>query len=121
MAHWIVDDQGFGGVSYKCSNCGEYEYRVKEKCSNCGIEMDEENVYLDEINPPKKKIDDKQILNVLLSKEMEISHKFHNAVEEILRLGYDNDRGRTEIDDLIKSVKHSLNQLESQINAINKQ
>lgn len=121
MAHWIVDDKGFGGVFYQCSNCGEYEYRFEEKCSNCGAEMDEESVYLDEINPPKKKVDDKHILNILLSKEMEISHKFHNTVEEILRLGYDNDRGRAEIDSLVKSVKYSLTQLENQINIINKQ
>lgn len=121
MAHWIVDDKGFGGVFYKCSNCSEYRNEPDEKCSNCGAEMDEENVYLDEINPPKKKIDDKHVLNILLSKEMEISHKFHNTVEEILRLGYDNDRGRAEIDSLIKSVKYSLIQLENQINVINKQ
>lgn len=121
MAHWIVNDQGFGGVFYKCSNCGEYEDKYKEKCSNCGAEMDEESVYLDEIKPAKKKTDDRCVLSILLSKEVEISHKFHNAIEEILRLGYDNDRGKAEIDSLVKSVEYSLTQLRNQINIINKQ
>jgi len=62
-----------------------------------------------------------EVVKALLCKESEIMSKFHNAIEEVLRLGYDNDRGRAEIDTLIQSVWYSLIQLKSQINIINKQ
>lgn len=54
MAHWIVDDQGFGGTYYKCSECKEtwndiysnipYCNDFYEKCPNCGAPMDEDDV-----------------------------------------------------------------------------
>lgn len=55
---------------------------------------------------------DKQIINILLNKENEISNKFHQAVYNILRLGYHTERGQREISDLIESVKYSLEELE---------
>lgn len=47
MAHWIVDDRGFGGVYYTCSKCGSvwndlFGNREKDNCRFCGAVMDEE-------------------------------------------------------------------------------
>lgn len=55
---------------------------------------------------------DKQVINTLLNKENEISNKFHQAIINILRLGYNTERGQREISDLIESVKYSLEELE---------
>lgn len=53
MAHWIIEDKGFGGVVYKCSNCGEswndyYNKFSKDVCENCGSSMNDENEYVEE-------------------------------------------------------------------------
>lgn len=57
---------------------------------------------------------DKRVVRNLLDKEMEISHKFHNAISEIMRLGYNTERGRAQVDSLIDSVEYSLEQLKLQ-------
>lgn len=57
---------------------------------------------------------DKRVVQNLLDKEMEISHKFHNAISEIMRLGYNTERGRAQVDSLIDSVEYSLEQLKLQ-------
>ena len=53
MTHRIIDDHGFGGMYYKCSECGESQWDILDKhcggetCSNCGAAMDEEDtVYM---------------------------------------------------------------------------
>lgn len=51
---------------------------------------------------------DKNVINILMSKEQEITAKFHNAISEIMRLGYSTDRGKEEIDSLISSVEYTL-------------
>lgn len=57
-----------------------------------------------------------EIVDLLLSKEIEITNKFHNAVSEILRLGHDTERGKEQIPDLIKSVRSSLDEINRIIN-----
>ena len=57
-----------------------------------------------------------QIIDMLLHKENEISNKFHCAVTEILRLGYETGRGRNEVLCLIESIKYSLEDIERIIN-----
>lgn len=52
-----------------------------------------------------------EIIDLLLSKEIEISNKFHHAISEILRLGYDTERGKEQISDLINSVSYSLEEM----------
>ena len=54
---------------------------------------------------------DKNVINILMSKEQEITAKFHNAISEIMRLGYSTDRGKAEIDYLIGSVEYTLGDL----------
>lgn len=53
MAHWIIDDHGFGGTYYRCSECGDVWNDIfedmcgEEKCPSCGAKMnDEETVYM---------------------------------------------------------------------------
>lgn len=58
-------------------------------------------------------MNDKQVINTLLNKESEISNKFHQAINNILRLGYNTERGQKEIFDLIESVQYSLEELEN--------
>ena len=54
MTHWIIEDKGFGGVVYKCSNCGKawndyYSKLPKDFCVRCGENIDEEeNEYIEE-------------------------------------------------------------------------
>ena len=57
-------------------------------------------------------MNDKQVINTLLNKEDEITSKFHQAVNNILRLGYNTERGQREISDLIESERYSLEELE---------
>lgn len=54
----------------------------------------------------------KQIIDVLLSREQEISGKFHNAILEIIRLGYESDRGKQEVKSLVESIEYSLEDMQ---------
>lgn len=57
-------------------------------------------------------MNDKQVVNTLLAKEGEIINKFHNAVNDILRLGCNTERGQRVITDLVSSVQYSLEEVE---------
>ena len=52
MAHWIIDDRGFGGVTYTCSNCWDiwcdlFDDHSLDHCDTCGEPIDEEaSVYV---------------------------------------------------------------------------
>lgn len=59
-----------------------------------------------------KEMNTNEVVDLLLVKETEISNKFHHAITEILRLGYDTERGKSEIPDLIDSVKYTLDDME---------
>ena len=60
MAHWIIEDKGFGGQWFRCSECG-YSYNdtyedhaYDEPCPGCGAVInDDENEYIS--NKPKLK------------------------------------------------------------------
>ena len=57
-------------------------------------------------------MNDKQVVDMLLVKESEIISKFHVAINEILRLGYESERGKNQVHQLIESVKYSLDDIE---------
>lgn len=59
---------------------------------------------------------DKEAINLLLTKEQEIINKFHGTISEVMRLGYETDRGKAEIDSLIGSVKYTLEDLQRFLN-----
>lgn len=54
---------------------------------------------------------DKEVISILLSRNREISNKIDNAVIEILRLGYNTDRGQQIIPDLSESIKYTLEEM----------
>lgn len=54
MAHWIIEDKGFGGLVFQCSNCGASWNDIFhsgigcwDKCPNCHEDMDEEREYVE--------------------------------------------------------------------------
>lgn len=59
---------------------------------------------------------DKDIVNYLLIKEIEISNRIHNATTEILRLGYDSERGKAQVPDMIESIQYILEDIERIVN-----
>lgn len=61
-------------------------------------------------------MDTKQVVNLLLNKEIEITNKIHQAVSQIMRLGYESERGKKEIPDLINSIQYTLEDLERIVN-----
>jgi hypothetical protein len=61
-------------------------------------------------------MDTKQVVNLLLNKEIEITNKIHQAVSQIMRLGYESERGKKEIPDLIDSIQYTLEDLERIVN-----
>jgi hypothetical protein len=59
MAHWIIEDHGFGGAWYKCSDCRESWYDIfndvsmEETCPMCGAVINEEEPeYIEEKKKP---------------------------------------------------------------------
>ena len=65
MAHWIIEDKGFGRVYYRCSNCNETWNDLFNSgigswdvCPNCGKELDDDAIEWVEEKQPLKKIAD---------------------------------------------------------------
>ena len=54
----------------------------------------------------------KQVVDLLLNREVEITAKFHNAILELMRLDYNTPRGAETVSDLIESVRYSLEEIE---------
>lgn len=59
---------------------------------------------------------DREVVNLLLLKETEISNKIHNAITEIMRLGYETDRGKSQVSDMVDSISYSLDDLQNILN-----
>lgn len=59
---------------------------------------------------------DRDIVNYLLIKESEISNRIHNAVTEILRHGYNTERGKAQVPDMIESIQYILEDMERVVN-----
>lgn len=55
---------------------------------------------------------DKEIVSMLLNRSIEISGKINNAVLDILRLGYNTERGQQIIPDLIESIEYTLEEID---------
>ena len=65
-------------------------------------------------------MNEKQVIALLLNQSEVITGKFNNTINEILRLGYDTERGQDLVPDLVNSINYSLEELEITINNINK-
>lgn len=59
-----------------------------------------------------KEMSTAQVIDLLLSKEIEVANKFHHAVTQLIRLGYETERGKEEVTDLLGSVHYSLEEIE---------
>lgn len=55
---------------------------------------------------------DKEVISMLLHRNVEISEKINNAVLDILRLGYNTERGKQIIPDLIESIEYTLEEID---------
>ena len=62
------------------------------------------------------KMSDREIVGYILLKETEISNRIHNAVTEILRHGYESDRGKTQVPDVIEAIQYILEDIERVVN-----
>lgn len=59
---------------------------------------------------------DRDIVDFLLVKENEITSQIHNAVTEILRHGYESERGKAQVPDMIDSIQYILEDIQRVIN-----
>lgn len=59
---------------------------------------------------------DREIISLLLLKEVDITNKIHNAVTEIMRLGIESERGKKIVPDTIDSIRYCLDELEIRLN-----
>lgn len=57
-----------------------------------------------------------EVINLLLNKEIEIDNKITNVVSELLRLGYDSERGKECVKDLRDSIEYSLDEIKRILN-----
>ena len=53
-----------------------------------------------------------EVVNFLLNKGNEIDSKIINTISEILRLGYDSDRGKEYARSLIESIRYTVDDIE---------
>lgn len=54
------------------------------------------------------RVNERNIVSYILTKETEISNLMHGTVTEILRLGIDSERGRKQISDMIKCLESKI-------------
>lgn len=55
---------------------------------------------------------DKEIISMLLNRNIEINNKISNAILDILRLGYNTERGKQIVPDLIESINYTLEEID---------
>ena len=54
-----------------------------------------------------------EVINFLLNKGNEIDSKIINTISEILRLGYDSDRGKEYVKKLLESIRWTVDDMEN--------
>ena len=64
----------------------------------------------------KEEMTTNEVVDLLLNKGNEINNKITNTISELLRLGYDSERGKNEVKDLRKSIEYSLDEIERILN-----
>ncbi len=64
----------------------------------------------------KKGMNTNEVVNLLMSREIEITNKFHHAILQISFHGYDTEKGKAAIPDLMDSVQYSLEEIQRIIN-----
>lgn len=64
----------------------------------------------------KNEMTTNEVVKLLLNKEIEIDNKIINTVSELLRLGYESDRGKQYVKDLRGSIEYTLDDIERILN-----
>lgn len=64
----------------------------------------------------KEEMTTNEVVDLLLNKGNEINNKIINTISELLRLGYDSERGKNEVKDLRKSIEYSLDEIDRILN-----
>lgn len=54
----------------------------------------------------------REVVKVLLSKEVEINNKINSTICELLRLGYESERGKEKVKELRESIEYSLDEMD---------
>lgn len=60
----------------------------------------------------ENKMTTNEVVKLLLNKGNEIDNKIINAISELLRLGYDSERGEEHVHDLIDSIRYTIDDIE---------
>lgn len=64
----------------------------------------------------KSKMTTNEVVNLLMNKGNEIDNKIINTISEVLRLGYETERGKECVKDLRKSIEYTLDEIERVLN-----
>lgn len=96
MAHWIIEDHGFGGQIYMCSECRESwndiysDVSMEEKCPNCGAPINEDETKYVE----KKKINTSFISpSLVITNRVNALQKYDEMNTTLIHLtGYDMEK-----------------------------
>ncbi len=64
----------------------------------------------------KSEMTTNEVINLLMNKENEIDNKIINTISEVLRLGYETERGKECVKDLRKSIEYTLDEMERVLN-----
>ena len=95
MAHWIIEDKGFGGQDYTCSNCKEcwndlfhnpYTWNVCENCRECIEEGKEEYIEEDYKDCNEKIAFPFQFMNQYLLGEIDLDSALDSTLQEVDKL-----------------------------------
>ena len=61
-------------------------------------------------------MNERQIIDMLLNKELEISSKIHQSINTILRYGYDEAKWKKEIAYLTETIQYTLEDINRIVN-----
>jgi len=64
----------------------------------------------------KSEMTTNEVVNLLMNKGNEIDNKIINTISEVLRLGYETDRGKECVKDLRDSIEYTLDEIERILN-----
>ena len=56
-----------------------------------------------------------EAVKIILTKENEIQNRFLSSISEILRLGYETERGRKQAKELCESIRSIADELQSNL------
>ena len=64
----------------------------------------------------KSEMTTNEVVDLLMRKGNKIDNKIINTISEVLRLGYETERGKECVKDLRKSIEYTLDEMERVLN-----